>query len=636
MSKFDYFILENFLNEIIKLGYNYKDLETTNIWKFRYICYKFNYFMKHIPIPNIKKKSFYEAVFIDFRVLPNIEFIIRNAIFKLGNEWSHTIVCGNTNYKYILDIVKNINKHINIIKLDHDNLTHGEYSNLLTTEEFWNSLYGEKILIYQEDSIIFNKNIDDFYKYDFIGAPFQKNSNDTPNCVGNGGFSFRTKLKMIEVIKRVNLKDTKVNSTTINYMKLKGLEYPPEDVYFSKNMQEYNIGDVASWDEAYKFSSEQIFNPHSFAGHQFWIGNKEWQNFLKNKFNYSKYKPKSDLNKYLLFKRLPLEFNKNKNISNAFDIDFEFFCIVNNIEYVNELFTLEYIDNIGLDGFIYHLKQLTNIFGNQIELYKYLNNIYVFYKNDIYTIQYFINKFIYNSSFGYLENLLIKKKYDILNDNYDTLLLVFLGNEELSLNLLDKIINYKNINSEFNISFCININMIKNTKHIKNIIKENFDFYAIYYSKEMGTDITPTLLMYNDIIKKHNIKHILKFHTKTISHLYNNLTNFLLKNPINFILRKKRQDCNCIGPEDSYIPLMKDVFNNKLKYKYNDVINLDNKFVAGTIFYTTNDLFNKVLEFIKNNNYRSYLLNNLYENNSINQEFSPIHFLERVFGSIKL
>ena len=86
---------------------------------------------------------------------------------------------------------------------------------------------------------------------------------------------------------------------------------------------------------------------------------------------------------------------------------------------------------------------------------------------------------------------------------------------------MSRIIKYKDINKEFNIAFCINKNISKDASVIKKIIKNNFDFYAIYYSNELGTDITPTLLMYNDIIKNHSVKHILKFHTKTISNAYN-------------------------------------------------------------------------------------------------------------------
>jgi hypothetical protein len=636
MSDFNKYVLKKFITEITDLGYNYTDVENYSIWKYRYICYKLNYFLEHITLHKIKQKRLFEAVFIDFRILPNIEFIIRNTILKLGSDWSHTIVCGINNFNYISNIVERIDKNIRIIRLEYNNVTQDEYSKILTTESFWSQLHGEKILIYQEDSLIFHNNIRPFLPYDYIGAPFMKSCNDTPNCVGNGGLSLRNKYKMLEVIKKCKLENLVVNSTTQKYMEENKFTNPPEDVYFSKNMQELHIGDVADWDTAYKFSSEQIFNENSFGGHKFWISNDKWQEFLKKIFKYSVYKPRSNLNKYLSFKGLSLNYNKNSQNKNAFDIDLEFFCHINNIEYVNDIFTLEYIKKIGLHGFIYHPKQLFNLFNDNIQLFKFLNKIYAFYNKKIYAIQDFANKYIYNVNFEYLSNLLITQKYDTINNNFDTLLLVFLGNEEIGIELLNRIINYKEINTEFNIAFCINKNSIKNTKNIKSIIKNNFDFYAIYYSREMGTDITPTLLMYNDLVKKHEIKHIIKLHTKSISHLYNNLTDYLLKTPINFIIKNKHSKCNCIGEDNSYIHLNNDIHNNELKLKYSDYINLDSYFVAGTIFYTTNIVLNKVLEFLKHNNYRSYLLNNLYENNSINQEFSPIHFLERLFGCIKL
>lgn len=636
MTKLDDYVLTNFLIEMNKLNYDYKLLETYSIWKFRYVCYKFNYFMSHITLPKIKQKNFYEAVFIEFRILPNIEFIIRNAILKLGSEWSFTIVCGLNNYDYINSIVNKIGTNIRIISLDYENLEQDEYSKLLMTEYFWNLFYGEKILVYQEDSLIFHNDIKPFIKFDFIGAPFLKTTNDTPNCVGNGGISLRTKNTMLDIIKKYNYKNLILNTSTLSYMKINNLTNPPEDVYFSKNMQENKIGEVADWDTAYEFSSEQLFNPNSFAGHKFWISNDKWESFLKKIYFYNKYTPKSDINKYLVFKNLPQDFNKTKLIKNAFDIDLEFFCNVNNIEYISDINTLEYINKIGLDGFIYHPKQLYNIFGEDIKFYNFLNNFYVFYNNKIYIIQDFINKYIYNNNFDQISELLIQCKYDILNDNYDTILLVFLGNDDIAYNLLDKIVKYKQINKEFNLSFCINKNSIKDMEKLKNIIKNNFDFYAIYYSKEFGTDITPTLLMYNNIIKKHNIKNIIKLHTKSVKKIYDKLTNYLLGSPIDSIINDKQFDCNCIGPRGSYIYMSKDVYNNALKSKYSNQLNMYHSFVEGTMFFCDNVVFFNTLEFMKKNNYRSYLLNNLYENNSINQQFSPIHFLERVFGSIKL
>jgi hypothetical protein len=618
------------------LNNNSIEFENNDIWNFRYLCYKFNYFMKHIPLPKIKKNNFYEAVFVEFRILPNIEFVIRNAILKLGKKWSFTVICGNLNYSFIKDIVKEMDSNINIIRLDFGNLTQQEYSNLLTTQKFWEMFYGEKILIFQEDSLIFHNNISPFLNYDFIGAPFSKSSNDTPNCVGNGGFSIRTKCKMLEVIRKCNLKELSLNSSTLSYMRYKNLIDAPEDVYFSKNMQELNIGDVADWKTAYNFSSEQVFNPSSLGGHKYWISNKNWKQFTMHTFNYGKYNPKSDLNKFLTFKNMPLTFNKTKIIKNAFDIDLKFFCYINNIDYINDKYVLEYMSSVCLYGFIYHPKQLYNIFNDtNIVFYKFLDKLYIFYYKQIYTVQDFVNKYVYNSSFNYLSQLLIKKKYDTINNNYDTILLVFLGNIEIAVDLLSRIIAYKNINKEFNIAFCIN-NTIKNNDQIKKIIKNNFDFYSIYICNELGTDITPTLLMYDDINKNYKMKHILKFHTKTISNAYNELTNYLLKNDLHTVIQSKKNNCNCIGPNNYYINLNSDEFNRELTLKHSNNINANFSFVAGTIFYAENIVFEKVVNFLKNNNYKAYLLNNLYENNSINKNFSPIHFLERLFGVIQL
>ena len=171
---------------------------------------------------------------------------------------------------------------------------------------------------------------------------------------------------------------------------------------------------------------------------------------------------------------------------------------------------------------------------------------------------------------------------------------------------------------------------------IKKKIKDNFEFYAIYFSNELGTDITSTILMYNDISKNYFFHHIIKLHTKSITNQFQDLTNYLLNKPLPKLLLEKNPNCNCIGHPDYYMDLFQDVFNNDLKIKYAEEINSCKNFVAGTIFYTNGIVMNKIIEFIKKNNYRSYFLNNLYENNTINRDFSPIHFLERLFGTIRL
>jgi hypothetical protein len=608
-----------------------------DIWYFRYICFKYNYFLKHLVLPKFKKQSLYESVFIEFRILPHIEFLIRNSIFKLGPKWSHTIVCGSYNYDYVYNICKNISNDITIINTNIQNMTQNEYNNYLLTINFWEQFYGEKLLIYQEDSIIFKHNIDDFLDYDFIGAPFPKYNNDTPNLVGNGGLSIRSKSKILEILKNYNIDDFIINSSTINYMKTVKLTNPPEDVYFSKSMQENNIGIVSNWDVAMQFSSEAVFNPNSCAGHKFWISasRNEWKKKMYNDFNFNRYKVKSNIVDYLKYNKKPLYFNKTKSIPNAFDIDLYFFCKANNLEYATKKDSINYMNKIGMDGFIYHPKQLFNIFSD-IELYTFLNNIYVFYNKQIFTIQNFTNKYIYDVTFDMLSNILIKKIYSCLNNNYDILFLVFIGNETKGVDLLERIIKYKKIQKDFNVSFCFNSMQVLNSPQIKRLIKYNFDFYSIYLCKEHGTDIVPTLLMYKDISKTYNFTHVFKFHTKSIHQPYLDLTNYLLSMPIEKLIVNKNDSCNCIGHPNYYIQIKNDPFNDILKKKHTSKIDLNKMFVGGTIFYSNSNVLDATIKFIINNNYNSYLLNNLYENNSINYDNSPIHFLERVFGTINL
>lgn len=251
--------------------------------EYRYFCFRYLNYINNITLPKIYLNKILEAVLIEFRCFNHIEFIIRNNIIKLGSDWSQTVVCGNLNYDFIKDLTKNISENIKIIKVNYDSMDQSSYSKLLSSIDFWNNFIGEKILIYQEDSCIFNFNINDFLKWDYIGAPWPKNQNDNINLVGNGGFSLRSKNKLIDVINKISIEDTIVNSSTIEYITNANLKMCPEDVYFSLNMLKYNIGIVADWDSAFNFSSETQYNPNSLGGHNFWLSNSNWKNLLYQK-----------------------------------------------------------------------------------------------------------------------------------------------------------------------------------------------------------------------------------------------------------------------------------------------------------------------------------------------------------------
>ena len=225
--------------------------------------------IQHYDIPKFELGQKYETVFIEFRNLSHIEYLVRNMIMKLPN-WSHTVVCGNLNYNLIQEIQFTIGDNLKIVHLDIDNLTPSSYSDLLYTEEFWNNFIGDKLLIHQEDSIIFHHDIEPFLEYDFIGAPWPKEQDTNKNLVGNGGFSLRTKSKMLECIKKIKVENVKIGKSTKDYMINTNSTTLPEDVFFTTAMIDFKIGKVAKWDVAKEFSQETIVSKRPLGGHNFW------------------------------------------------------------------------------------------------------------------------------------------------------------------------------------------------------------------------------------------------------------------------------------------------------------------------------------------------------------------------------
>jgi hypothetical protein len=210
------------------------------------------------PVKLYRKPEYnkvYESVFIEFRPLLHIQHIIYNCINKLNVNWSHTIVCGKFNHENIKKIVGN--KKIKVIVFEQNVNTVNDYNNMLLSIPFWKQFHGEKLLIYQEDSYIFNTNISDFLKYDYVGAPWVKDI-----FGGNGGFSLRTKSIMIECLtKHEPPKDTSFTR----------FDKQAEDLYFCKTMYTYNIGKLAPRKVGVLFSQEQLIPPVvPFGGHKFW------------------------------------------------------------------------------------------------------------------------------------------------------------------------------------------------------------------------------------------------------------------------------------------------------------------------------------------------------------------------------
>tara|TARA_Y100000741_G_C18263057_1_gene561299 strand:+ start:3895 stop:4962 length:1068 start_codon:yes stop_codon:yes gene_type:complete len=218
---------------------------------YRQKCLDYLPLIRNIIIPPLNTTSEFETVFIDFRWLPHIEYLVRNTIIKLPN-WRHTIVCGNHNIEQIIHMCENISFHINIIHLDINECSIQEYSNLLLSTDFWDKLTGKKILLYQEDTFLFHGNIEPFLKYDYIGAPWP---HDFLYEVGNGGFSLRTREILITILEKFKPQ----NKLELN-----------EDIFFCKNMFQSKIGLIAPKHIALQFAEEYIIGNNPLGGHKFY------------------------------------------------------------------------------------------------------------------------------------------------------------------------------------------------------------------------------------------------------------------------------------------------------------------------------------------------------------------------------
>lgn len=240
---------------------------------------------------NFKKQSDYivgETVLIEFRIMEHLEFLVLN-ICRLLPNWQHTIVCGLINKEFIEQIVNTIkslnNYNIKIIVKPYSNMDQNSYSSMLLTKEFWSIFEYEKILIYQEDTLCFHNNIEQYMSYDYIGAPFPEGQMENIKGVGNGGFSLRSKSKMLMCLSELEPSSLEINEHVQNLIKSWKLDYPPEDVYFSKTLIDKNLGTVATIPIAKKFSQETVLGNNPLGGHCYWLAKKNRiiPGFIKNK-----------------------------------------------------------------------------------------------------------------------------------------------------------------------------------------------------------------------------------------------------------------------------------------------------------------------------------------------------------------
>ena len=216
----------------------------------------------------------YTAVIVEMTKHNAVSFVMQNFLNNLSAEWSFVIIHGSDNKEYLENVLKNeLKEHCNRIQLIHlfINIIPGDINKNEKYDYIWKykSIYDyiptETFLIFNTNSLILSENkhlINDFLKYDYVGAPWIKNGR-----VGNGGLSLRKKSKMIEIIDKCNFNEQN------------------EDEFFC--FQDDVFLNRPDFEKAKQFSVETVFYESPFGIHNCYNENYislENLNFLMDKY----------------------------------------------------------------------------------------------------------------------------------------------------------------------------------------------------------------------------------------------------------------------------------------------------------------------------------------------------------------
>ena len=198
------------------------------------------------------------AVIVDFRSLDHIIAIVHNVNHHIPSTWPIQMFHGKDNKHFIINstLAPLIASGKVFLTLMDEIFDRGRTDSLLTSPAFWKRVRGEKILFFQIDSAMCSNSphkITDFLQYDYIGAPWDLSffTFDKQYRVGNGGFSLRTRSKILELLALVPY-DPKI----------------PEDVWYAQNMHRVN-GSIPSIEIAKTFAVESMYYERPVGVHRF-------------------------------------------------------------------------------------------------------------------------------------------------------------------------------------------------------------------------------------------------------------------------------------------------------------------------------------------------------------------------------
>ena len=230
-------------------------------------------------IRNIResKKCKYNAVLIENREDIRIEPVLLNLLYFTNEEIGIQIFYNQENEDFIKNLINKYNfQNISLTKMNYAKFDREKYQDFVFSKEFYDNVQGEKILIFQTDSLLLKEFDMNYFNYDFIGAVWNEPTMKQETLsklfkdkkpIGNGGFNIRDVQKC-----------KKIASEILNYQR-PSTKVNEDNIYSYLLQQNFNLlnTQLPSIEEAKHFSVETLHHPDPMAIHAFYeyfIGEK--------------------------------------------------------------------------------------------------------------------------------------------------------------------------------------------------------------------------------------------------------------------------------------------------------------------------------------------------------------------------
>lgn len=209
---------------------------------------------RKIDLPSDKKS----IVMIDNRHFSYWQPTLNSAIKYTSNDWGIEIFVSKKYDQFAL-VKKFLDSTGRRTRLNHYDMhfnkkhKHRSINSLLKQETFWETIEAESIFFIQPDGVVCRNGIDEFLKYDYVGAPWSHRPDGLVQ--GNGGMSLRKRSFMLDCLKNYHKHDN-----------------DPEDVYFSNCAKDRGVSaDLAN---SKRFGMEAIWSKDSITIHQLYFNPK--------------------------------------------------------------------------------------------------------------------------------------------------------------------------------------------------------------------------------------------------------------------------------------------------------------------------------------------------------------------------